>query len=894
LIRLCLHFLSSAAMVSWRSACTLVVFSPAVASQGVCSDRSNHDQTSLMQGRVHSSLALETQSSDLHTSGREHSLVTMMDSATNLVKAGATPEVVEFVNLTLIEINATKLLVIEEHDLDQTSIDNALKALTNLKANYTSLVESEEHTGNKTDRAAKSIAHQHCRYQEALQCTRTRRCHWELEKLWDWVEVKESDLRAIHTKVDGLWCLATEVEREALEPHLNDSPFDWANVGDPYPTITLESTILDFRQYTVEYFGTYKTRLAEVQYAWSAYNEKATECTGHDNVLDSKIIECDGIQDSLDTVACTHATTSSSAHKNFGTSWTAHMDIYYQAISSGYLKQEDRKREYETLEIIDCLLTVVYIRVERAVNDGIPCITEESDPNRTNSDIDTCHHITTGFTDHLTLVNGTVPSLPNSPHVDPITCSPAYIALEYSSFPSGSTQGTHTQVQYSSDMTDIIDAPFANGAYTDVEQRWTAMPTTYHTEIGRGGWPGCAAPHLCHKCDVPAPGDPQEKGNEKACQFHQDHLQPGESDADSFRCLTGGCVPYGARCNGHFNCGDQSDESLCGSDTPYDGPAAIDLPQICPDPDLDSMDHLFKCTGVSTGDCTSAASQCHDGKNCGEQDASCAGNMAVLVESTTGRTASVDPFDSVTSTVFHDRTYTFSNEGSFKTADTYFYVKTSNDDKDVDDDHVALKVTIDRPATFYVVTTMDCSGPDEQPHWLTGPTGSHWLTTGGWTLTSMTGPTYGGVAPLTPHSEWNTALQVPDTIIPGSVYRKTFPAGVINLPGNGVDARSSLWFLEAAWVKQEGGWKYEDNKDDYCVDNADDRQHWAYDSSGNAGGWRWCSISQQDCQDSCVNLGGCKAIFYTENGCCFPSKNDFVAGTKFPGGIGGFKVSRQR
>jgi len=58
-------------------------------------------------------------------------------------------------------------------------------------------------------------------------------------------------------------------------------------------------------------------------------------------------------------------------------------------------------------------------------------------------------------------------------------------------------------------------------------------------------------------------------------------------------------------------------------------------------------------------------------------------------------------------------------------------------------------------------------------------------------------------------------------------------------------------------------------------------------------GWRWCDISEQKCQESCQTLGGCKAIYYMPNKCCFPSTSVF-SGSDIPQGSdlsGGFKMS---
>lgn len=64
--------------------------------------------------------------------------------------------------------------------------------------------------------------------------------------------------------------------------------------------------------------------------------------------------------------------------------------------------------------------------------------------------------------------------------------------------------------------------------------------------------------------------------------------------------------------------------------------------------------------------------------------------------------------------------------------------------------------------------------------------------------------------------------------------------------------------------------------------------HTSWGMDANAG-WRWCGLSLAACQDSCLKLGGCKSVYMTPNGCCFPSKT-YTPGCKgVPGGAGGHK-----
>lgn len=87
-------------------------------------------------------------------------------------------------------------------------------------------------------------------------------------------------------------------------------------------------------------------------------------------------------------------------------------------------------------------------------------------------------------------------------------------------------------------------------------------------------------------------------------------------------------------------------------------------------------------------------------------------------------------------------------------------------------------------------------------------------------------------------------------------------------------------------------WLRNTNLHDYDETDHALRKGWQLDTHPN-GGWRWCGISEKQCQVACQDLGGCKAIYYTPNRCCFPSKSNFTGGSDHPGGNGGRKTYLQ-
>jgi len=736
-----------------------------------------------MQDRVRGGSLLESQSLNLlGMSGRNTAMSNLLESATNLVKSGATSDVLLFVNQTQLEINATKGFIEDEHDIDQQTIDDAVQKLENIKSRYMAAHENVTHNDNYDSMSKKKIEHQECRSDEALACTSHRRCQWELEELWKIVVEKDREVRETHEHIHTLWCVAVS----DIEPVLDANPFNWGNIH-PYPVIALPAPIITFRSTTIDRFEEYETRRRSWVLAFKRYTEKLTSCTQFDSALSSQVQKCDDLQIELDDVACAHFIHARTARTDFGIEWHDAMVLYEQAKIDGYYKQEDRKREFETIHIIYCLLTVIHERVERSMNDEVPCITEESDPDQTALDIDTCHQVTYSLTIHLTLNNGTAPELPRFPPVGDKVCSAAYISQQYSFFPSDMV------TSYNEKLLKLVAAPFDEDTYGSILETFPHGHEAYSTHI-QGGWPGCAAVLVCKDCGgaVAQPPDFSILDPSHQCKLHEDYLTPGESDLDSFRCLDGACVPYGARCNAVTNCQDGSDEESCHPTEVIDKqqPCPVDLVQNF------EMDHLHECPSSAGSDrrCVSAASQCVGGKTCGVADATCDG-LDVEVVSTSGRQVTVqDNFcgDSAHD-VFHDREYTFETVGSFGAG--FSYVKTSNDDKVTDHDHVALKVTIHKSVTFHVVTL------GAVPQWLTEDAE--------WTVNrNMQGPTYKGAPHDSAHLEWKRSTDCvegdcehpadeayPEVGQVQQVYQRTFPGGVVNLPGNGGGDGSYLLFL---------------------------------------------------------------------------------------------------
>lgn len=268
-------------------------------------------------------------------------------------------------------------------------------------------------------------------------------------------------------------------------------------------------------------------------------------------------------------------------------------------------------------------------------------------------------------------------------------------------------------------------------------------------------------------------------------------------DLDSFRCVTGDeCILAVGRCNGSPNCGDGSDEEGC--TTPW-GSKAVLGSEPCSLPI--NADLQFQCGGSDT--CTHIEGVCNGVNNCpnGEDEQGCDAAVEVGLEAMSGYKAAIATAQSG-SDVFEDRKYTFGSLGSFS-GNHFKYIKMSNEDKYISTDNVQMKLRLARPTTIYV-SKLDL---DELP----------WLEKGDWTHeTDMEGVSFSGTYEDR-ITDWDTReVYNPETKTwtaagslvtqdygHGQVWKKTFPAGVVEMRGDGGGSGSYVMFAAPpkAWTQ---------------------------------------------------------------------------------------------
>jgi hypothetical protein len=645
------------------------------------------EETSLMQGLMDRRNKISASDSSTQET-RKDATAKLMETATKMMKNGATPDVITFLETTITEVNQNILgVIVDEHNRDQALIDALLLRFQEaVDAMEAACAELEQQHLDITDMR---MRHHQCRQDEAVTCAYSRRCEEELEHLWGIVRMEETEMRRIHWGIHGEWCLGNAPDHPSLA-----DPFHWTvteykegaetseSIND-YPQIDLEDDVIEFRRFSVDYFGQYIIQKPKVELAWSNYNTKLLECAQLEEAWVTKVDNCDGQQDAVHEKACEHASHSRTQSSNFGHEYHMTELAYNEAVTAIRQLEQDRKREWETLHITTCLLETVYTHVIHSIDSGEPCPTTESHPVETEAEINYCHVVEESLTANLTIDYGTPPPPPRC-DVDPGPCTAQYIWDDHGSFPLP-LQTEHTEELTTNEL----------GAYM--------------TTLSAHGWAGCAAPKACIPCDMEELIIDPEYTASDACKPHQEYLQPGQMDSDTFKCQSGDqCILASGRCNGASNCNDGSDEMGCS--TVWGLPALLHSDSTCQDPFI--SDVQFRC--ADNTQCTPIEGRCNGVPNCldGSDEEGCgAGTTGLTIEATTGYTASIE-LPSLHSEVFYDRQYTFDSLGSFA---GHSFIKMSNDDKHIGHSKVQMKLRLPQPLTVYAVKLDDHELPWLQP-----------------------------------------------------------------------------------------------------------------------------------------------------------------------------------
>jgi len=278
------------------------------------------DETSLIQG-------LKPQPTpQLQKEDKSKAISNLLETATSMLKNGATEDVVAFATETLAQITQTVLPAIQSaHDTDQQLVDNTFLMF---QAALQELSEGNGRVKTAHD-AERSFSRQHkvCRQEEQVDCHEKIHCDYDLWELWKNFVEEEEELRRLSMRIETHFCV------------------EGAN-----------GTTWAFRDSAAVLFPPWIDQKPIVETKEHLYDVKVPTCETFYSELETKTEECDGLQLYLDQAACTHYNTVIQVRNLFAASWLTAINTYQRVIDEVHCLEIDRWKEWRTLASVECLI----------------------------------------------------------------------------------------------------------------------------------------------------------------------------------------------------------------------------------------------------------------------------------------------------------------------------------------------------------------------------------------------------------------------------------------------------------------------------------------------------------------------------------------------------------
>jgi hypothetical protein len=254
-----------------------------------------------------------------------------------MLKNGATPAVVDFAEETLNEVTGVVIpAIINESENDQRfiySLHSRFQVIRDALAE-----DNEEVFQLNLEEQTSSGLHKTCRVTEGEKCEGKRDCEMELYRLWtSWV-TEEEELREIHGYISGHFC----------PPDAN-------------------GTLHAFRVASVPWMQQYMAQKIVVDEAETAYDQKVPDCRITHGLLDDQSANCNHHQAQLEQKACAHAEKVREVLNTYHNDHAQAASSYNCAVEEIMQLERDRKTEWVTLQVVNCLLDRI-----REQN-GVPC-----------------------------------------------------------------------------------------------------------------------------------------------------------------------------------------------------------------------------------------------------------------------------------------------------------------------------------------------------------------------------------------------------------------------------------------------------------------------------------------------------------------------------------------
>lgn len=284
------------------------------------------------------------------TGHRKNSVSLLYNSAVQLLREGATPEVVTFSEESLKEISGPiKQAILDAHKSDEQRLAELFPGFQTVLDNYNTYKAQvlEERAKNEAD----SIKHKTCREDQATLCREHNECRLEEARRWEIYEAKASAFQTVLTS-DTEAC--TNATKDVTKDSIDVFKENLADIAAAGQTIATK---------------------------WTEHHEQMETCNGIEaDHAKKKIEDCDTQQRELEEAICAnhklHELSSSEALSEWGLvsrNW---------ATLTAAVKEEEaiRKNEFIAVHEVECLVQNIRER------GGQPCSDKKDDNGNDEAD----------------------------------------------------------------------------------------------------------------------------------------------------------------------------------------------------------------------------------------------------------------------------------------------------------------------------------------------------------------------------------------------------------------------------------------------------------------------------------------------------------------------------
>jgi len=264
-------------------------------------------------------------------------MASLMESAKGFLKNGATTDVVEFADATLEEISSIVIpAIVNASKTDQLWLDHTWSTFQSVKDDLTLrnqevfMLNAEEQAASSSHKVCRSIALGGEASQEQ-KCEDKRDCEMQLYRHWvDWA-AEEAECRRIQDQIEDHVC----------PPDAN-------------------GTLHSFRVTSIPLMNNYMACVNRVAEEEDDYDLFRPQCIVAHDALETRSVECNAHQATLEDRACAHAISIRDSLQMFHTAYDEATLEYIRVVAVVQEEEKDRHREFVTLQVVDCLLNRVH------------------------------------------------------------------------------------------------------------------------------------------------------------------------------------------------------------------------------------------------------------------------------------------------------------------------------------------------------------------------------------------------------------------------------------------------------------------------------------------------------------------------------------------------------